>query len=85
MASTSTNIAYNCRCAIKIKKIFTWYHCIIVPRDEVFDDCQVGELNAPSSPFTDLTDSPAFKYGKPLTSSTPEGVGTIWNMIDLNV
>lgn len=85
MARTSTNIAYNCGCTIKIKKIFTWYHGIIVPRDEVFDNRQVRELNAPSSPFTYLTDSPAFKYRKPLTSSAPKGVGTIRNMINLNV
>ena len=81
----SACIALFSRWSVEIKKVFTPKHWIIIPGNEILNNGKVRKFHTPSTPFTDLLDSPPEMDRKPLASSSMEGVSTIAIWINVNI
>lgn len=85
VAGSTTSEAPESRGTIRIKKVLTLLHRIIVPGDEVLHNRHVVELGTPTSPFTDASKRPSFIGCKILAATPAEGVCAIWVRINPDV
>jgi hypothetical protein len=69
--------AFNRWTTVWVEKMFARLRGIIVVRDKIFDNGQVGELEAPASPFAYATKRPPAFNMEVLAAPTPERMCTI--------
>ncbi len=68
-----------------IKKVLPSLGWVVVGRDEIAHDCEVGKLCAPSPPLTNRTQRPTPVGGKILTTTTTEGVSSVRERVHTDI
>lgn len=68
-----------------IEEVFPPLCWVIIGRDEIAYNSEVGELCAPSSPLANRTQRPTPVGCKILTSTTAKRVRSVWQWVDADI
>ena len=77
MAATSTLKAFQSRFLLWVEKVLPSLRWVVIGRDQVTHDCQVGKFRAPSPPLTNCAQRPTPVRCKILTTATTEGMSSV--------